>query len=161
MEPEDSLQRWKRAGIAATAAIILSVPLYLGKQAFKPPRAAAPPVPLYVGSAACRQCHAKEYDAWKGSHHALAMLAPLPDTVLGDFNNAVFNDGKKTWRFYKKHAKYFVRTDDLAGSPKDFEIAYAFGWFPLQQYLVLFPGGRLQCLSVAWDIEKKHFLYRK
>jgi tetratricopeptide (TPR) repeat protein len=33
----------------------------------------------------------------------------------------------------------------------DFEITHTFGWFPLQQYLVPFPGGRLQTLPLAWD----------
>jgi Tfp pilus assembly protein PilF len=37
----------------------------------------------------------------------------------------------------------------------DFEIAYTFGAWPLQQYLVPFPGGRLQCLSIAWDAAEK------
>jgi tetratricopeptide (TPR) repeat protein len=34
---------------------------------------------------------------------------------------------------------------------KDFEITHTFGWYPLQQYLVPFDGGRLQCLPIAWD----------
>ncbi len=33
----------------------------------------------------------------------------------------------------------------------EFEITHTFGWFPLQQYLVPFPGGRLQTLPLAWD----------
>ena len=33
----------------------------------------------------------------------------------------------------------------------DFEITHTFGWFPLQQYLIPFPGGRLQTLHIAWD----------
>ena len=33
----------------------------------------------------------------------------------------------------------------------EFEITYTFGHDPLQQYLVPFPGGRLQALSLAWD----------
>ena len=38
-----------------------------------------------------------------------------------------------------------------------------FGWFPLQQYLVPFPGGRLQCLPIAWDVREKkwYHLYPK
>jgi tetratricopeptide (TPR) repeat protein len=39
----------------------------------------------------------------------------------------------------------------------DFEVAYAFGVRPLQQYLVRFPGGRLQTLSIAWDTERKRW----
>ncbi|MCP5093181.1 MAG: tetratricopeptide repeat protein, partial [Gammaproteobacteria bacterium] len=33
----------------------------------------------------------------------------------------------------------------------DFRVAYAFGVTPLQQYLVEFPGGRMQALPYAWD----------
>ena len=36
-----------------------------------------------------------------------------------------------------------------------FEVAYTFGWEPLQQYLVKFPDGRMQVLPTCWDVEKK------
>ena len=38
----------------------------------------------------------------------------------------------------------------------EFEITYTFGYFPLQQYLVPFPGGRKQCLPIAWDVKAKN-----
>jgi tetratricopeptide (TPR) repeat protein len=155
--PADGLDRWRKAGVAATAVLALSVPLYLASRAVRGPKPQPPSAPLYVGSEACRECHAKAYDGWKGSHHALAMLAPRPSTVLGDFRDAVFEESGKTWRFFMRGDKYFVRTDDLAGPPAEFEIAYTFGWTPLQQYIVQFPGGRLQCLSVAWDVPKRRW----
>jgi tetratricopeptide (TPR) repeat protein len=34
---------------------------------------------------------------------------------------------------------------------EDFVVTHTFGVFPLQQYLVEFPGGRLQSLPFAWD----------
>lgn len=34
---------------------------------------------------------------------------------------------------------------------QDFEIKYTFGLTPLQQYLIEFPDGRIQTLSIAWD----------
>jgi tetratricopeptide (TPR) repeat protein len=37
---------------------------------------------------------------------------------------------------------------------REFEIRYTFGIEPLQQYLVPFPGGRLQALPIAWDTER-------
>ena len=43
----------------------------------------------------------------------------------------------------------------------DFQIAYTFGYKPLQQHLVPFEKGRLQCLQIAWDTKRKvwyHFL---
>jgi tetratricopeptide (TPR) repeat protein len=44
-----------------------------------------------------------------------------------------------------------VRTDDENGELREYEIPYTFGFFPLQQYLVAFPGGRYQALSICWD----------
>ena len=35
------------------------------------------------------------------------------------------------------------------------QIAYTFGVYPLQQYLIAFPGGRLQALGIAWDSRPK------
>ncbi len=32
---------------------------------------------------------------------------------------------------------------------------YTFGVTPLQQYLIEFPGGRMQALSIAWDTRPK------
>jgi Flp pilus assembly protein TadD len=44
-----------------------------------------------------------------------------------------------------------VRTDGPDGAHHDYEIRFTFGVTPLQQYLIAFPDGRLQALSVAWD----------
>jgi tetratricopeptide (TPR) repeat protein len=41
----------------------------------------------------------------------------------------------------------------------EFEIEYTFGWEPLQQYLIRFPGGRLQALSIAWDVERRRWFH--
>ena len=38
---------------------------------------------------------------------------------------------------------------------RDYEIKYTFGVYPLQQYLVEFPDGRLQAVSIAWDSRPK------
>jgi hypothetical protein len=34
------------------------------------------------------------------------------------------------------------------------QVTHTFGYTPLQQYLVPFDGGRLQCLPIAWDTER-------
>ena len=44
-----------------------------------------------------------------------------------------------------------VRHECPDGAPHDDEIAYTFGVYPLQQYLIAFPGGRYQALGIAWD----------
>jgi cytochrome c553 len=49
--------------------------------------------PGFVGSAACAGCHEAETEAWRGSHHDLAMQEATDRTVLGDFNSAAFTHG--------------------------------------------------------------------
>ena len=72
-------------------------------------------------------------------------------TVLGDFRNATFRHGSVTTTFHRRGAAYVVRTDGQDGRLADFEVRYTFGVYPLQQYLLELPGGRLQALSIAWD----------
>lgn len=105
----------------------------------------------YLGAEACGECHTAEYRAWKTSHHDLAMKQPAADTVRGDFDNAGFTYFGTRSTFFRRDGQYFVRTDGADGKLQDFPIAYTFGTYPLQQYLIELPGGRLQALSVSWD----------
>jgi tetratricopeptide (TPR) repeat protein len=86
-----------------------------------------------------------------GSHHELAMQVASADTVLGDFDNASFNYFDTTTKFYRRGEDFYVLTADASGTDREFRIAYAFGLEPLQQYLIEFPGGRLQTLAYTWD----------
>lgn len=122
----------------------------------------SPPVaildqPSFVGREACRDCHRKEYDAWTGSDHDLAMQEATESTVLADFDDARFEQFGVVSRFYRKNGGFWVRTEGPDGEMGDFQVAYTFGVRPLQQYLVRFPGGRLQCLTLVWDTERKRW----
>ena len=160
------MERWKITGVIATIVIILSVPLYLlkhkyitsGSEGFQSKVAAT-----FVGTQKCVDCHKKEYDKWQDSHHDHAMELADKHTVLGDFDNAVFKSHGITSRFYQKEGRFFVHTQGSNGKTGDFEITHTFGWYPLQQYLVSFPGGRLQCLPLSWDVREKkwYHLYPK
>ncbi len=105
----------------------------------------------FVGSAACQTCHQSEYTAWMGSNHQEAMQAATEATVLGDFKETTFEYAGVTSRFFRQDGKFLVRTDSADGTLQDFEITHTFGVYPLQQYLVSFPDGRLQTLGIAWD----------
>ncbi|MFD1218190.1 tetratricopeptide repeat protein [Microbulbifer celer] len=105
----------------------------------------------YLGAEACAGCHAAEYRAWKNSHHDLAMKEPAADTVRGDFDNTGFTYFGTQSTFFRRDGQYFVRTDGADGELQDFPVAYTFGTYPLQQYLIELPGGRLQALSISWD----------
>jgi len=113
----------------------------------------------FAGSESCFECHKKEYNLWKGSDHDNTMDTAIASTVKGDFNNAVFKYKGFENRFYIKDGKFFVHTLGAEGKPGDFQIAYTFGVRPLQQYLVPFGNGRLQCLPVAWYTEKKQWYH--
>jgi predicted CXXCH cytochrome family protein len=132
---------------------VLAVPIMLpliGRMAVK-----AEEPPSFVGGKACAGCHSAEFDAWKGSHHALAMQKATESTVLADFAGAQLEHFGVTTTFFRNGDKFMVRTDGPDGALHEYPIAYTFGVYPLQQYLIAFPGGRLQPLGVAWDSRPK------
>ena len=109
----------------------------------------------YVGAATCKGCHEAAYNEWRGSHHDLAMQEASDKSVLGNFANAKFSHAGTTSTFFKRDGKFFVNTDGPHGDLTDYEIKYTFGVLPLQQYLIQFPDGRMQALSIAWDARAK------
>jgi predicted CXXCH cytochrome family protein len=119
----------------------------------------APQRPTFVDNSTCVQCHQAEARAWSGSHHAKAMARATPATVLGDFGGVDFEHKGVVSRFFRKADRYFVHTDGPDGKLADFEIAYTFGVDPLQQYLIELPGGRLQALTIAWDVARRRWFY--
>jgi predicted CXXCH cytochrome family protein len=105
----------------------------------------------FVGSETCAGCHRVEADLWRGSQHERAMQHASDNSVRGDFNDASFDYYGVHSRFFRKDGKYLVESDGADGTLATFEVKYTFGVDPLQQYLVEFPDGRLQALSLAWD----------
>lgn len=164
-EPEGRKRRLALFGAfaliaAAIAGVIYFMPLsqqapVTGPVAVKDKTASHSSHKSYVGGSACMRCHRDEFEAWTGSHHALAMQEATAQTVLGAFNNTTFNHHGIESRFFKRGDKFTVRTDGPDGKLADYEIKYTFGVTPLQQYLIEFPGGRYQALSIAWDSRPK------
>lgn len=105
----------------------------------------------FVGAETCAGCHAAEAEQWRGSQHARAMQHASEATVLGDFADAKFSYNGVESTFFRRDGKYFVNTDGPGGQLGEFEVQYTFGVYPLQQYLIAFPDGRVQALSIAWD----------
>ena len=111
---------------------------------------AIPPKLSFVGGDTCASCHGGEVKLWHGSQHAHAMAHATKDTVLGDFNDASFDYFGVHSRFFRDGDKFMVETDGPNGKLAAFEVKYTFGLDPLQQYLVEFPDGRIQALSLSW-----------
>src|SRR5262245_64070742 len=109
----------------------------------------------FAGSETCTGCHRTQAQLWRGSQHQLAMQHATETSVLGNFNDASFDYYGVRSRFFRKDGKFLVETDGPDGKLAVFEVKYTFGVDPLQQYLVEFPNGRVQALSVAWDARPK------
>ena len=109
----------------------------------------------FVGSQACADCHEHFSQAWQGSQHAASMQPANASTVLGNFQDTLVSHKGQVSRLYSTDQKFMVQTDGPDGKLQDYEIAYTFGIEPLQQYLISFPKGRFQALSLAWDTRSK------
>lgn len=104
-----------------------------------------------AAAAACMECHREAYDAWASSQHARAnrLFDPARDLTAfepprrlarGDYETeALLDRGRPLFR---------VRGPDGRSSHRP-EAVIAIT--PLRQYLVPFPGGRLQVLDAAFD----------
>ena len=132
--------------------LLLAALLFVGCEKNEPPEDLASDEPAtFLGSPSCQSCHDAEYQDWIGSHHELAMQIATADTVLGDFDDASLDYYGTTTGFFTRDDDYYVLTADESGQDREFRIAYVFGVEPLQQYLIEFPGGRLQTLAFTWD----------
>ena len=117
--------------------------------------AAAQDLANFVGAQACAGCHSGETTRWKTSHHALAMQPATPAAVLGECADAKFEQFGKITNFLRTGDEFAVKTDGPDGTMQQYKIAYTFGVYPLQQYLIAMPGGRMQALGIAWDSRAK------
>jgi predicted CXXCH cytochrome family protein len=73
------------------------------------------------------------------------------DTVLAKFEGTVLRGTDSEARLERDGDAFVVNTAGPDGRLADFPVRYTFGLYPLQQYLVEFPQGRLQSLTLAWD----------
>lgn len=142
--PQDTIPSVSAPGLSWLAAwLLLAVPL-VHAQPFNGDVS-------FAGAASCGACHEREYRLWRNSHHDLAMQEAGPDAVLGDFDDATFSHFGVDSLFYRSDERFMVRTDGPEGTLRDYPVAYTFGIYPLQQYLIELEGGRLQALDIAWD----------
>ena len=155
---DSALRSWAVAAAVAMVAIVFLI--LLAPLATRPRHSSltdCKDAATFVGSQECRECHAPEYEKWTGSDHDQAMAVADSASVRGDFDNVIFDDGIVRVRFFTDAGRYLVNALGPDGKVHDYQVTHTFGWRPLQQYLIPFPGGRYQCLNVAWDTEKKQW----
>ncbi len=159
----DSLARWRLAALVAAALVVTSCPLYLAREALRTPApqsAARGRGDLRRAARRARSCHEKATKAWTGSHHDQAMTEAT--------------DGDGARRLLRRRASRATgctpgssaragssssRPTDPDGKPDDLRGRLHLRLEAAQQYLVRFPGGRLQAFSVAWDTERRRWFF--
>ncbi|MCU0360630.1 MAG: tetratricopeptide repeat protein [Bacteroidia bacterium] len=115
---------------------------------------------VFVGSAACKQCHTSEYMDWLSSDHYLAMQEVNDSTVLGRLNSGPFKlDGVMNQVLVKDH-QYLLKTNEIDGAQTTYTLSYTFGYFPLQQYLVKTEKGQLQATRLSWDSRNQKWFHQ-
>ena len=157
---DPGLKRWEILGLVSLLVIVVTIPLSLLRPTSPHVGTELDPTEaVFSGTASCVDCHRPQYEKWLGSDHDLAMDIADEQTVLGDFGDVEFTHAGVTSRFYRRDGGFFVWTEGPGGEMAEFEVTHVFGFEPLQQYLVPFPGGRLQALSLAWDTERHQWFH--
>ncbi len=114
----------------------------------------------FVGVSKCAECHTGQQKLWKGSHHEEAMALATKESVLGNFENATYEQFGITSRMFRDGDKFLVETEGKTpGKLETFPVKYTFGVSPLQQYMVEFADGRVQVLPLCWDVKKKEWFH--
>lgn len=105
----------------------------------------------YGGSESCRDCHAEQYNQWETSHHALAERpVRAADRAAFDPPRKLQHASQSTDLSWSNGVAQIMAVG-LSGSPETYAVERVIGENPLRQFLVRFPGGRLQAMEAAFD----------
>ncbi len=128
----------------------------------------------YVGSKACQQCHAKQYDEWGTTWHAKMIRRPSPHVVVGDFNNVVHTfpkieadrtDGKgvatidPSVRLWNRDGKYYftLLDRDNPANEVSYEVDLVIGGNWDQHYEALVEGQHFPS-PMRWAVGDRSWL---
>ncbi len=100
----------------------------------------------------CQECHADQYEDWVGSHHELAHRRLDPQRDAEAFGGGEFEDSMERRFRLNADGDSFAIFEEGADLPGTVEAVI--GETPIQQFLVPFPGGRLQIQEMTWDPHK-------
>ncbi len=106
-------------------------------------------------SAQCAACHAGEAQAWQSSHHAHAWRRLSPRQDAEPFSGQTLRARGSELRFLRTAEGAPMVQDDETGEA--YAVRAAIGHSPLVQYLVEGERGALQCLSAAWDTNRREW----
>ncbi|MGQ9649941.1 MAG: multiheme c-type cytochrome [Phycisphaerae bacterium] len=122
------------------------------------PASAPAPAGAWGGSESCKRCHEEAYAEWKTSHHANALRDIVPDLDHQAFSpRREIRHGTQTSYADMRNGRLILTTMGPDGAQQEFEPVGVIGVDPLWQYLIPFPGDRLQVTELAFDPAKKEW----
>jgi hypothetical protein len=139
----------KRHLLAVAVAIVAAACNRVHEQ---PAAAELPSRDAYAGSAACGECHEKNYDGWKHDWHARALSKATPETVAGHFENAHFRGASSEAWMEHRGDRYVMRTHSREGDVRDYDVEWLIGGKRMQDTVTVFPDGRWQVLPVYFHV---------
>ncbi len=163
--PPSLAPHWKWSLLGLIAVIALSScgkpPPYT---AVKPPPA-APPKPIveeeakafagYAGDAACKACHAAEFDKWTGSHHGLAERPVTTEADKAAFDPPkTFHHGTQTTTVQWQNGGAEITTPGFDNKTAAYHVERVIGTDPLEQFLINGANGRVHTMEATWDPHK-------
>lgn len=145
----------------------------------EPPPALPPAKPLsaYVGSAACRDCHAGIYKNWSETGMGRMLRPYQPQNILGDFqNNNQFYEGDQVRyrdrklevvrseerslyaRMVMRDGRHYFQLRQSDGTWHSYPVDYTIGSKFQQAYAVKLPNGQIHVFPIQYNVEYKQWL---
>jgi predicted CXXCH cytochrome family protein len=112
----------------------------------------------YAGAESCRECHAKAFNDWKGSHHGLAerKIDPALDRAAFEPPREI-RTGTQVSEARTEYGRFQLITAGLKSRQEILMPDRVIGVDPLRQFLVPAEGGRWQATELAWDPHRQEW----
>ncbi|MFK8111537.1 MAG: multiheme c-type cytochrome [Rubripirellula sp.] len=83
----------------------------------------------YLGSAACKDCHADQFQSWHRSYHRTMTQVISEQTAPDAIRNTTVDVDGQVYRFRQRGEKFFVQLNDptVGGSPRERELVMMTG----------------------------------
>lgn len=147
---------------AFLAGALLAAPLVFGQAgALKPaPHGPVAPAPAsaFVGSRACRECHATTHSSWTSGRHSRMLQEAKPASVIPAFRGAVTLHGRE-YRLSQEGETYFIVERYLQEGPVKRRVDYTLGSRRVQHYLSRLDDGRIVVLPPSYDVTRKEWFH--
>jgi predicted CXXCH cytochrome family protein len=122
-----------------------------------PQRPLASPRGDYVGSNACRECHAKQFDSWRRTFHSTMTQLPTRASVLGRFDGTPVEFYGKRATPFERDGRFWLRLPGASGE-REAEVALCVGSRRYQQYFELV-GDAYRRLPILWHAGEQRWMH--